>query len=530
MGRYPSERRLTFGRAMVASSSPAASEVGEKILSQGGNAMDAAVAMAAALPVVEPTCNGLGSDLFCLYWDGEKLHGYNGSGKSPQRLDLNHCPSHHILPKDGVLPIMTPGAVAGWVDLQGTFGALSFEEVLAPAISLAEKGFIVGEQLALLWEDSYARFLPYKEEKLYAPWFSIFAPKGRAPRAGEIVSLPELGKSLRAIAKTKGEAFYRGEIAQAIDATMKDANGFLRKEDLEEHRGVFVEPISVRYRGVDVWEIPPNGHGIAVLVALGILEEMDLQGMSEVERQHALIEAMKYAYVDIKEVVADQDFMQVSVEELLDVAYHQGRRGLITSHASCPVPSFGTSSSTVYFAVADEAGRMVSMIQSNFEGFGSGVVVPEWGVALNNRGCNFNLRKGHPNCVGPKKRSYHTIIPGFMTKEGKAYGAFGVMGGFMQPQGQLQVISRLLDEGLNPQEALDAPRWQWKERCHLDVEKEFGEELLQGLEEKGHLLNRLEDYREMGRGQIILRHGEIYCGGTEKRTDGVILGIQGGQS
>ncbi len=515
---------------MVASSSPAASEVGERILCKGGNATDAAVAMAAALPVVEPTCNGLGSDLFCLYWDGETLHGYNGSGKSPRRLDLHHCPTCETLPKDGVLPIMTPGAVAGWVDLHETFGSLAFEEVLAPAISLAEEGFIVGEQLALLWEESFQRFLPHREESLYGPWFSIFAPKGRAPRAGEIVSLPELGKSLRAIAKTKGEAFYRGEIAEAIDETMREVGGFFRKEDLEVHRGMFVDPISVRYRGVDVWEIPPNGHGIAVLVALGILEEMDLQSMSEIERQHALIEAMKLAYVDIKEVVADQEYMEVSVEELLDTAYHQGRRDLIASRATSPVPSFGASPSTVYFAVADEAGRMVSMIQSNFDGFGSGVVVPEWGVALNNRGCNFNLRKGHPNCVGPNKRSYHTIIPGFMTKDGEAFGAFGVMGGFMQPQGQLQVISRLLDEGCTAQEALDAPRWQWKEGCRLDVEREFGQELLQGLEEKGHLLTRLDDYREMGRGQIILRHGEIYSGGTEKRTDGVILGIQGGQS
>lgn len=484
--------------------------------------MDAAVAMASALTVVEPTCNGLGSDLFALVWHEGKLYGYNGSGKSPASLTSEALREGGFseMPMEGVFPITVPGAVKGWTDLWERFGSLDFARCLLPAVELGEKGFLVQPQLALLWEDSYRRF-GNRKGKEFQEWRKVFAPKGRGPKEGEEFRNPDIARTLQEIGETRGKSFYQGDLGKKIDAHMKEVGGFLSMEDLKAHQGLWVEPLSTSYRGYEVWEIPPNGHGISVLMTLKILEGMDFTGMEESEVRHIIIEAMKLAYADVKEHVADPRFMTVSTEELLDDAYASCRRKGITSRAQKVETGISPAPSTVYFAVADEE-MMISMIQSNYEGFGSGIVVPGTSIALNDRGGNFTLRPGHPNEVGGGKRTYHTIIPGFITKEGKPYGAFGVMGGFMQPQGQVQVLHQLLDLGRNPQAALDAPRWMWEGDLTLKVETSMGQGALSDLKARGHHVIPVVDERDMGRGQIILKVEDGYVAGTEKRTDGSI--------
>lgn len=520
---YFSRRTCVYGNAVCASGSPWASRAGMEILHNGGNAVDAAVAMASTLTVTEPTCNGLGADMFAMIWKDGKLYGYNGSGKSPKGLDPEELRNagYRELPREGVIPITVPGAVKGWYDIWRKFGRLSFQDCLAPAIHYGEEGFLVPPQLALLWEDSYRRF-GNREEELYRPWRETFAPKGRAPMEGERFKNPDLAGTLRRIAETETEDFYRGELAKKIAGRVQEFGGYLSEEDLASHEGLWVEPLKTAYRGVDIWELPPNGHGIAVLMTLQLLEELPLDTMSEEMARHYTIEALKLAYTDVREYVADPDYMEVTPAELLDEKYAEKRRSLLGEQAKKAEIGNPGGSSTVYFAVADEEGTMVSWIQSNYEGFGSGVVIPGTSIALNDRGANFNLRKGHPNEAGGGKRSYHTIIPGFMTKDGEAYGAFGVMGGFMQPQGQVQVIRRLLDDGCNPQAALDAPRWQWKGGLALEVEGDMDPAGVKDLKTRGHEVQPISDCRDMGRGQVILKTKDGYVAGTEKRTDGTI--------
>ncbi|MDO5712929.1 MAG: gamma-glutamyltransferase family protein [Tissierellia bacterium] len=520
---FPSRRTCVYGNAICASSSPWASQAGLEILQKGGNAIDAAIAMASTLTVTEPTCNGLGSDMFALIWKDEKLYGYNGSGKSPKALDPDILRNMGLreLPLDGVIPITVPGAVKGWYDIWEKFGKLSFEECFEPAIHYGKEGFIVTPQLAILWEDSYRRFGD-KKESIYQPWKETFAPKGRAPREGERFVNKDIAKTLEIISKTKTKDFYHGKLADKIVDTITKAGGYLRKEDLENHKGLWVQPLKTTYRGVDIWELPPNGHGITVLMTLQLLEELPLETMSEELSRHYTIEALKLAYTDVREYVADPDHMICTPEQLLHLEYSNSRRKLLEEQAQEAKIGTPPGESTVYFAVADEEGTMVSWIQSNYEGFGSGVVIPGTSIACNDRGANFNLRKGHANEAGGGKRSYHTIIPGFMTKDGKAFGAFGVMGGFMQPQGQVQVIRRLLDDGYNPQAALDAPRWQWLGGLSLEVEEDMNPNGIKDLKTRGHDIQMVKDSRSMGRGQIILKTKEGYVAGTEKRTDGSI--------
>lgn len=522
----PSRRTVVYAtRGMVATGQPLAAQAGLDILKKGGNAVDAAIATAATLTVVEPTSNGIGGDNFALVWMKEELHGLNSSGHAPQAISLPALKDRGLeeIPTHGLIPVTVPGVPGGWGELSVRFGKLPLTEVLAPAISYAEEGFPVSPTVASHWAGALRSYSQKLKGEVFRGWFDTFAPGGRTPKAGEIVRLPHHARTLGLIAKTNGEAFYRGELAEKIHAFSREHDGFLRDTDLAVYKPEWVKPLSVEYRGYNVWEIPPNGHGIVALLALNIVQGFDFTKSRTIEMVHRQIEAMKLAYVDGRKYVADPGSMQVTMEQLLSKDYAKKRRSLIGNEALQPWPGDPASGGTVYLATADGDGNMVSMIQSNYMGFGSGVVIPETGIALHNRGHNFTLEEGHGNMLAPGKKPYHTIIPGFLTKDGKAVGPFGVMGGFMQPQGHLQVIMNTLDFGMNPQAALDCQRWMWVKDKIVEVEPGFPEELALGLETRGHIIRRVEESTDFGRGQIIWRSDEgVLCGGTEPRTDGCI--------
>lgn len=527
-GCYPfnSHRNVVFSKnGMVACGSPLAAQAGANILKNGGNAIDAAIAAAAAHTVVEPTCNGLGSDMFAIIWHEGKLYGLNASGRSPKSISIDEVKKrgHEEIPIRGIIPINTPGAVGGWAKCHSRFGKMDFIELFKDAIDYAENGFPVSPTVSKLWRRAYSEFEIYRDKKEFEPWFSTFAKENRAPNPGEIFKNKDLAETLKSIAKSYTESFYHGHLAEEISDYMKSVGGFLSFEDLENYSPMWVDPVSINYRGVDVWELPPNGHGITVLMALGILKEFEFKHKFDVETIHRQIEAMKLSMVDTKKYVTDPEKMSIDFKKLLTEEYFDERRKMIGEFARVPVPSNIDSHSTVYFATADRDGNMVSMIQSNYMEYGSGIVVPNTGIALNNRGCNFSMDKNHDNCLEGGKLPYHTIIPGFLTKDGEAFGAFGVMGGFMQPQGHLQVLMNMLDFGFNPQAALDAPRFMWFGENKVRVEQDMPNHILRQLEERGHELQIVADSYEMGRGQIILRNSDgVYAAGTEKRTDGFI--------
>ncbi|QHW31393.1 gamma-glutamyltransferase family protein [Paenibacillus rhizovicinus] len=524
---YPSRRTAAVARkGMVATSQPLASQAGLRVLQQGGNAIDAAIAAAACLTVVEPTANGIGGDAFAIVWHQGKLHGLNASGRSPMALTPDEVRKHGFeaaMPPDGWLPVTVPGAPSAWAALSERFGRLPFEALLAPAADYAEEGFALSPELGYSWEKAYQSRAAKTDDPLFAEWFRVFAPEGRAPRPGEIWRSPDHARTLAKIAATKGEDFYRGELAEALDRFARETGGLIRKEDLAAHRPEWVDPIAVRYRGYEIWEMPPNGQGLVALMALNVLNGIPLSRKDTIETCHAQIEALKLAFVDGLQHITDPVMMQASVERLLSPEYAAQRRGLIGRQAIMPEPGRLPSGGTVYLATADGEGNMVSFIQSNYRGFGSGLVVPGTGISLQNRGASFSLDPAHANVASPGKRPYHTIIPGFITKDGEAVGPFGVMGAFMQPQGHVQVISNMIDFGLNPQAALDAPRWQWIEGKKVLVETAFPETLASQLEERGHLVQPSAERRSFGCGQIIWREPNgVLIGGTEPRTDGCI--------
>lgn len=523
----PSRRMVTCGsRGMVATSQSLAAQAGMDMLKRGGNAVDAAIATAAALTVVEPTSNGLGSDAFAIVWIDGKLHGLNASGPAPQGLSLDAVKGlgHEQMPKHGLLPVTVPGAPAAWSALSQRFGRLPFDELLLPAIDLAERGYAVSPVVHQMWDEAFHEYRSY-DEGVFAPWFETFAPAGRAPQPGELWCSPDLARTLRAIAASRSDAFYRGELAETIDAYFREHGGFLRKEDLAAYAPEWVEPVAVRYRDHDIWELPPNGCGLIALQALGMLEVVGPDGRDPVETLHRRIEATKLAYVDGLRHITDPGAMGPSVDDMLAPAYLAERAGLIGEQALDPVHGNPIRGGTVYLATADGDGNMVSFIQSNFKNFGSGIVVPGTGISLQNRGWSFSLDPAHANVLAPGKRPYHTIIPGFITRQGKAVGPFGVMGGFMQPQGHVQVISAMLDDGLNPQAALDLPRWQWVAGKTVEVEPDFPDHLAQALMRRGHALVKRADSLSFGRGQIIVRDNDsgVLCAGTEPRTDGAAV-------
>ncbi|PAE19795.1 gamma-glutamyltransferase [Bacillus sp. 7504-2] len=524
---YQSQRMAVFAnRGMVATSQPLAAQAGLDILKKGGNAIDAAIATAATLTVVEPTSNGIGSDAFALVWTKGELHGLNGSGPSPKSISIEAVKErgYEKMPTHGLVPVTVPGAPSAWAELSQRFGKLSLQEVLAPAIDYAENGYPLTPILGKYWELAYRNYKQKLTDEEFQHWFETFAPGGRAPRIGEVWRSAGHASTLRSIAETNGESFYRGELAEKIVQFSKKYNGFLAKEDLAEYKAEWVEPIKVNYRGYDVWEIPPNGQGLVALLALNIAKGFEFNEKDAADTYHKQIEAMKLAYTDGKAFITEPKDMPMTVEELLSDAYGESRRMEIAEQALAPTPYQPPRGGTVYLATADGEGNMVSFIQSNYMGFGSGLVVPGTGISLQNRGHDFSLDPEHPNALKPGKKTYHTIIPGFLTKGSQAVGPFGVMGGYMQPQGHMQVIMNTIDFGLNPQAALDAPRWQWIGDKRIQVEPSFPNHIAQALLRKGHQIEATVDTGGFGRGQIIWRDPDtgVLMGGTESRTDGSI--------
>ncbi|WP_374712525.1 gamma-glutamyltransferase family protein [Symbiobacterium terraclitae] len=523
---YPSRRNCVYAaRGMVATSQPLAAQAGLAILQQGGNAVDAAVATAAMLTVVEPTSNGIGSDAFALVWSGGRLHGLNSSGPAPRALSVEALEraGHREIPRHGFIPAMVPGAPAAWVELNRRFGRLPLTRVLAPAAEYAERGYPVSPTLGRYWQSAFASYRKSLDGEAFRPWFDTFAPQGRAPAIGEVWRSPAHARTLRMIAETAGEAFYRGELAERIAAFARQHGGYISADDLAAFRPEWVEPISVHYRGYDVWELPPNGQGLVALLALNILKGFEFGAREDVGTYHRQIEALKLAFADGRRFIADPAAMDVAVSDLLSEAYAAERRQLIGRTALDPAPGQPPRGGTVYLAAADGEGNMVSYIQSNYMGFGCGIVIPETGIALNNRGHCFSLEPGHPNRLEPGKRPYNTIIPGFLTRDGQPVGPFGVMGGFMQPQGHLQVIMNTIDFALNPQAALDAPRWQWIEGRTVELEHSVPTHIADALARRGHAVRWAMGSGGFGRGQIIWRQPDgVLVGGTEPRTDGQI--------
>lgn len=523
---YGSRRELVYGRkGMVASTHPLASQAGLEILKKGGNAIDAAIATAATLTVVEPGSNGIGGDSFAIFWKDGKLHGLNSSGPAPALMTREKLAKKgDKINTHGFDPVTVPGIPAGWAKLNKAHGKLSLKEVLEPAAKIAEEGYAVSSRVSQAWERTFNMF---KEKRDALPelntWFDTFTPGGKPIQAGEIWASKGHAKTLRLIGETDAEAFYKGEIAEAIDGFSKEYGGFLRKHDLEEFEPEWIDPISLNYKGYDVWEMPPNGQGIVALMGLAILENLDLKGKDDPQTIHKQIESLKLAFSDGQATIADLNVMKETVDQLLSKEYAKQRAELIGEDALDPKPGIKDQSGTVYLSTADEDGNMVSYIQSNYMGFGSGAVVPDYGVSLHNRGCGFTLEKDHPNVVEPGKRPFHTIIPGFLTKNGKPVGPFGIMGGHMQPQAHLQVVSSLIDFHLNPQDSLDAPRWHWSEGKNVQVESEMPLHIIEGLTKRGHNISITHQKGLFGRGEIILRDDNgVLIGATEPRADGHI--------
>ena len=519
---YPAQRNVVYGsKGMVATSNPLAAQAGLEVLKKGGNAVDAAIATAAALTVVEPTSNGIGSDNFSILWVNGKMYGINGSGRSPKAMNLDVFKGEKKISTLGWKAVTVPAAPKTWAVLAKKFGKLPLSESLAPAVSYARDGFTVQPTVAQFWNLRGPMYVAQKDPQ-FQGWKDTFSKDGKLPKAGEIWKLPDHARTLELIGKTDAEAFYTGEIAKKIVEFSKATGGYITAEDLAAVDPEWVEPLSVNYHGYDVWELPPNGQGITALMALNILNgyHFDHRGP---ETAHVQIEAMKLAFADTLKYVADPRVTKVPVKEMLSTDYAAKRRSLITDRAQQPVAGDFKQSGTVYLCTADGEGNMVSFIQSNYGGFGSGVVVPGTGISLNNRGCSFSLDPKHPNAVAPEKRPYNTIIPGFVTKDGKAVGPFGVMGGFMQPQGHVQVLMNCIDFGMNPQQALDAPRWQWMRDKKIVVEGSYPVEELRKLERMGHEISYDTLAGDFGRGEIIWRLEDgTLAGGTESRTDGCI--------
>lgn len=524
---YPISRQATYAKnGMVATSQPLAAQAGLDILKKGGNAIDAAIATAASLTVLEPTSNGIGGDAYALVWTKGELHGLNASGPSPKNISIDAVKKagYDEIPKYGWVPVTVPGVPGAWAELSKKFGKLPFTEVLEPAIRYAEEGYPLSPVLSKYWNRAYHIFKENLKEDMFKHWFETFAPNGHVPQVGEVWKSQDHADTLREIAETNAESFYRGELANKIDRFSKENNGFLSKEDLEAYRPVWVKPISVNYRGYDVWEIPPNGQGLIALQALNILKGYTFEERDTVDTIHKQIEAIKLAFADGFKYITEEKHMKFTTEEFLSEHYAAKRRELITDKAILPEAGEPSSSGTIYLSAADNEGNMVSFIQSNYMGFGSGLVVPGTGITLQNRGYDFSMDPNHSNALAGGKKTFNTIIPGFLTKDNKPIGPFGVMGGFMQPQGHMQVVMNTIDFGMNPQVALDAPRWQWMKDKIVDVEHRFPHHLIQALTDKGHQIRLGIEPNSFGRGQIIWKDPEtgVLVGGTESRTDGAI--------
>jgi gamma-glutamyltranspeptidase/glutathione hydrolase len=544
-----SEVLATHG--MVCTSVPAATEVGVEILKRGGSAVDAAMAANATLGLMEPVSNGIGGDLFAIVYSAKenKLYGINGSGRSPLGLSYDAMkselaklhPASSGIPPRGMLPISVPGCVDAWVELHKKFGKLKLSDDLAPAIRYAEEGFPVTDLIAYYWS-----FGPRLYKGLPGAFVATYTldGKGRTPGKGDIFKNPDLARTLRLIGEKGRDAFYKGEIADKIDAFMHSNGGFLRKTDFEKHTSTWIEPVSVNYRGYDIFELPPNGQGIATLQILNILEGFDLRAMgrNSPETLHAMIEAKKVAWADRAKFYADPAFTKVPLVGLLSKGYATERRKLIDPNRAAKQVEAGSPAldqgDTIYLCTADEEGNMVSLIQSNYRGMGSGIVVPGLGFMFQDRGELFSMDPKHANVYAPGKRPFHTIIPGFVMKDGKPWEAFGVMGGGMQPQGHVQVLTNQIDFGLNVQEAGDASRWQHEgdneptgEKMnvsggYVEVESGIPYETVRELRNKGHDVRfDVGGYGGYQAIKVEMHDGRrIYVGASESRKDGMAAG------
>lgn len=539
-GRSFATRSEVIARhGMAATSQPLATQVALDVLKKGGSAVDAAIAANAVLGLVEPTGNGIGGDLFAIVWDAksQRLYGLNGSGRSPHSLTLEELKKRDLIqiPALGPLPVSVPGTVDAWFELHGKFGKLPIDQILAPAIGYAREGFPVSELIAHYWALSVPRLGQYPNFK------EIFTIDGRAPRKGEIFKNPFLASTLEKIAHGGRDVFYKGEIARTIDEFMKRQGGFLAYRDLAEHTSTWVEPVSTNYRGYDVWELPPNGQGIAALQMLNLLEAYDLKamGFGSAEHVHTFVEAKKLVFEDRAKLYADPDFAQLPVQGLISKRYADERRQLINPNRAARSYEAGhpplEEGDTIYLTVADRERNMVSLIQSNYRGMGSGMAPDGLGFILQDRGEMFSLEEGHLNVYAPHKRPFHTIIPAFVTKDGKPWLSFGVMGGATQPQGHVQIITNLIDFGMNLQEAGDAPRILHEGSSEptgekmtdggvVSLEEGFSWETLRGLLSRGHQVGW--DLGNFGGYQAILydANQDVYYGASESRKDGQAAG------
>ncbi|MGQ3674921.1 gamma-glutamyltransferase family protein [Xanthobacter sp. TB0139] len=526
---FASRRLPVFGSNAVSTSHPLGSQAGLRMLLKGGNAVDAAIAAAAAMTILEPNNNGLGSDAFCILWDGAQLHGLNASGRAPAGWTPEYFRTRYGQdatrpPQRGWDAVTVPGAVGGWVALSERFGRLPFADLLEPAMEIAENGYPVPTVMQAKW--AAAALQPTIASQ---PGFAeAFLPHGRAPEIGEIFALPGAARTLKAIAESRGEAFYRGEIADALEQAARAGGAALTAADMAAYAPEWVKPISRTYRGYKLHEIPPNGQGLTALITLGILSQLDLAAheMDGPDAHHLMIEAVKLAFADVYRYVTDPAHMEVTAEQMLDPAYLAARARLIDMKKAQPfAPGNPVKGGTIYITVADASGMMVSFIQSNFNGFGSGVVLPEWGLSLQNRGHGFSLDAASPNVVTPGKRPFHTIIPAFLTRDGAPVMSFGVVGANMQPQGQVQTLVRMLDHGLNPQAACDAPRWRFNSGLELDMEATMPALTIEALAARGHHLKvDANPYENFGAGQFIWRMGPAarpyYAVASDPRRDG----------
>jgi len=528
---YASHRNVVYAKkGMICSTSPIASQVGMDILKAGGNAMDAAIAMAVTLPLVEPTGNGLGSDCFALVWSAKdnKLFGLDGSGVAPMALSAEKVKEagYSAVPMEGWLSTMVPGAPSAWAELRRRFGTKSMADLMAPAMEYAREGFCIPVNVYKQWKAEVVRFTAAakKDPAVFGPWLEYFTKDGKTYEPGDTFRNPDYAATLEALAATDCDSYYHGGIMKKIVAFSQKTGGFFAERDFENYKAGWVEPISVNYKGYDVCEMPPNGHGITALMALNMLKGLDLGSEREsADAYHKMIEATKLAFVDAKKYVADPSYMRTKVSDMLSERYAGVRRALITDQAVYPEAGDPSCGGTVYFCTADQEGNMVSFIQSNYNRFGSGIVIPGTAITIQNRGANFSLDPESDNYLEGGKKAYHTIIPGFLCKDGRAVGPFGVMGGFMQPQGHVQVVVNAIDYHMNPQESLDAPRFQWVGEKKVQLEREVPAHIAQKLAEMGHEVTIVNTNLGMGRGQIIWRLADgTLVGGTEPRADGTI--------
>lgn len=524
MNEFFNQKQPVYAKnGVVATSEGLAAQAGLEILKKGGNAIDAAVATAACLTVVEPCSNGIGSDCFAIVYFNNKLYGMNASGPSSRNITIDKVKSRGFdkMPKYGVLPITVPGTPKGWAKLVERFGNLSLIEVLTPAIDLAREGFSIGHQVGWYFEKAIKHYHDSNKGNEYNQFFETFKNGDDYYKSGDIFKNELMAKTLEEIGYTNSDSFYKGYLADKITSFMSKYNGFIDKEDLKNYEVEFVKPISVNYKGYNVFEIPPNGQGITALMALNILKDFDYN-RKNYSVFHRQIEAIKIAFSDTLKYVTDPKFMKANPDYFISEEYAVSRKQEIGEIAKAYEAKDYKKSGTVYLATADKDGNMVSFIQSNYMGFGSGIVIDDTGISMQNRGHTFSLDPNHDNSLEPNKRTYHTIIPGFLMKDNLPVGPFGVMGGFMQPQGHLQVLMNMIDFKMNPQSALDAPRFRWDEFNQVALENTFNQNIIDYLINRKHDIKIEPRSSSFGRGQIILKKDQHYLVGTETRCDGHI--------